>query len=123
SLSDRLAFDGDADHWSPAHHLVHLTHASASMARALRSGTLPLHPAARSRTYAEVRDAATSALAATPKDRLLEMGRTVVIAPGTGLADITNAFASAGAALRTAASAWAEDALDRHAAAHPLMGE
>jgi hypothetical protein len=123
SLSDRLAFDGDADHWSPAHHLVHLTKSSASVAKALRSGTLPLHPTARSRTYAEVRDAATTALAQTAKDRLLEMGRTVVIAPGTALADVTEGFESASAALRTAASTWSEEALDRHAIVHPLMGE
>ena len=123
NLSDRLAFDGDADHWGPAHHVVHLTQASVSAEQALRSGRVPLHPTAHSRTYAEVRDAAATALAGTPKDRLLEMGRTVVIASGTGLVDITNAFASASGALRTAASTWAEDALDRHALTHPLMGE
>jgi len=123
SLPDRLVFAGDPDHWGPAHHLVHLTWASVSVERALRSGRLPLHPTAHSRTYAEVRDAAATALAGTAKDRLLEMGRTVVIASGTGLADIVNAFGSASAALRTAASTWTEDALDRHALTHPLMGE
>ena len=123
SLSDRRAFEGDAHHWGPAHHLVHLTQASASAERALRSGALPLHRTGRSRTYADVRDAATAALAGTPKDRLLDMGRTVVIPSGAGLADLTNAFAGASAGLRAAASTWAEDALDRHALAHPLMGE
>lgn len=123
SLPDRLVLEGDPDHWGPAHHLVHLTRASVSMERALRSGTLPLHPTARSRTYAEVRDVAATSLAGAPKDRLLEMGRAVVIAPGARLADIVNAFASADAAMRAAASTWAEDALDRHALAHPLMGE
>jgi len=123
TLSDRVAFEGDADHWGPAHHLVHLTKASVSAERALRSGTLPLHPSARSRTYAEVRDAAAAALSGTPKDRLLEMGRTVVVPSGAGVAEVTNAFAIAGAALRATASTWTEDALDRHALTHPLMGE
>jgi hypothetical protein len=123
NLPERAAFYGDADHWSPAHHLVHLTKSSVSVERALRSGALPLHPAARSRTYPEVRDAAATALARTPKERLIEMGRTVVIAPDTGLADLTKAFESASAGLRTTASTWAEDAMDRHAIAHPLMGE
>lgn len=122
-LSERVAFDGDADHWSPAHHLLHLTRANESVARALRSAELPLHPTARSRTYAEVRDAAGTALADTPKDRLLEMGRKVVLVPGAGLAEIVNGFASSGAALRAAASTWTEDALDRHVLAHPLMGD
>ncbi|TMQ65083.1 MAG: DinB family protein [Candidatus Eisenbacteria bacterium] len=123
SLSDPLALEGDADHWGPAHHLVHLTRANVSVERALRSVTLPLHPTARSRTYAEVRGAAASALAGTSKERLLEMGRTVVIASDAALADIVDAFASTSAELRDAASTWAEDALDRHALAHPLMGE
>src|SRR5207245_166067 len=99
TLSDRQAFDGDADHWGPAHHLVHLTKDNVSVERRLRSGTLPFHPTARSRTYAEVRDVAATSLAETPKDRLLEMGRTVIIASGTGLVDIINAFASASAEL------------------------
>ena len=123
SLSDRLVFEGEPDHWGPAHHLVHLTKASVLVGRALRSGKLALHPTARSRTYAEVRDAAATSLDGTPKDRLLEMGRTVVIASGTGLAEIMTAFESASAELRTAASTWAEVSLDRHALVHPLMGE
>jgi len=123
TLADRVAFEGDADHWGPAHHLVHLTKASVSAERALRSGALPLHPTARSRTYAEVRDAAAAALGGTPRERLLEMGRTVAIPSGAGVADITNAFAIASAALRATASTWAEDALDRHGLEHPLMGE
>jgi len=122
-LSDPVAFDGDADHWSPAHHLVHLTKANVAVERALRSGALPLHPSGRSRTYAEVRDAATTSLAGTPKDRLLEMGRTVGIPSGAGVVEIVSAFSSTGVALRAAASTWSEDALDRHALVHPLMGE
>jgi len=123
SLPDSLMFDGDPDHWSPAHHLVHLTEASVSVERALRRGTLPSHPTAKSRSYAEVRDAAAASVAATPKDRLLEMGRRAVIAPGTTRQDVVEAFATASARLRDAAAAWTEDALDRHALAHPLMGE
>src|SRR5262249_15025121 len=110
SLPDRSFFAGDGDHWGPAHHVIHLTKASVAVERALRSGALHLHPTGRSRTYAEARDAATAGLAATPKDRLLEMGRTVVIPPGAGVADITSAFAHASAELRAAASTWAEDA-------------
>ena len=122
-LPDSVMFDGDPDHWSPAHHLVHLTQASISVERALRSGKLPSHPTAKSRTYAEVRDAATASLAATPKDRLLEMGRRAVIAPGTAKPEIVEGFTTASAGLRTAAAEWTEDALDRHAIVHPLMGE
>ena len=123
SLPDRVALEGDADHWSPAHHLVHLTKASVSVERALGSGALPRHPTARSRAYAEVRDAAAAAVAGTAKEKLLEMGRTVAVAPGVEVADITRAFARASAGLRTAASSWTEEALDRHAIPHPLMGE
>src|SRR2546422_10513139 len=94
SLPDRPMFDGDPDHWSPAHHLVHLTQANVAVERALRSGALPFHPAAQSRTYAEVRNAATASLAATSSDRLRDMGRRVTIAPGTAQTDVLNAFAT-----------------------------
>lgn len=121
-LPDPQFFEGDPDHWGPAHHLLHMTRTSASLEPALRSGALPLHPTGRSRTYAEVRDAATASLTATPRDRLLEMGRTVVIEPGARRADVVRAFATASAELRAAAAAWTEDALDRHALTHPLIG-
>lgn len=123
SLPDQQLFDGDPDRWSPAHHVAHLTKTSVSVDRALRSGTLPQHPTAQSRSYAEVRDAATKSLGAAPKSRLLEMGRTVVIAPGASKADIVDAFTQASATLRTAAASWGEEALDRHALTHPLIGE
>jgi len=123
SLSDAVAFDGDSDHWSPAHHLVHLTAANVAVERALRSKALSLRPGGRSRSYAEVRDAAATALAGTSRDRLLEMGRKVVLPAGAGLADIVGAFASTSAALRATALKWSEEALDRHAIVHPLMGE
>src|SRR5437867_11575710 len=87
-LPDGPFFDGDPDHWSPAHHLVHLTRVNIAVERGLRSGTLPVHPTARSRTYAEVRDAATLSLADTSPDKLRDMGRKVVIAPGVAQTDI-----------------------------------
>jgi len=123
SIPEPRLFDGDSDHWSPAHHLAHLTDVAASVGRALRAGALPLHPAARSRTYAEVRDAAATSLAATSKAKLLEMGRKVVIAPGTPREVLIEAFESASAELRAAAAAWGDIALDRHALRHPLSGE
>jgi hypothetical protein len=122
-VPEAMFFDGDSDHWGPAHHLQHLTRSSVSVSRALRSGSLPLHPTARSRDYAGVRDAATASLAATSKDRLLDMGRVVVIPPGTSRADVVTAFTVASAELRTAAATWTEDDLDRRAIMHPLMGE
>jgi hypothetical protein len=123
AIPDPQMFDGDPDYWSPAHHLAHLTKTSASVERALRSGALPLHPTARSRTYAEVRDAATASLGATPKGRLLEMGRGVVIAPGTSRTQVVNGFTTASAELRATAAAWTEEDLDRFALTHPLIGE
>lgn len=122
SLPDSAFFDGDSDRWSPAHHLVHLTVGSAAVAKALRSATLPMHPTGRSRTYAEVRDAAASSLGATPRDTLRDMGRTVVVAPADTKAERVRAFVSASADLRSAAREWSEEALDRHALTHPLMG-
>jgi hypothetical protein len=121
-LPDPQFFVGDPDHWGPAHHLLHLTRASASVEPALRSGALALHPTGHSRNYAEVRDAATASLGATPRNRLLEMGRTVVIEPGARRADVVHAFATASAQVRAAAATWTEDALDRHALTHPLIG-
>ena len=120
---DRVIFTGDPDHWGPAHHLDHLTRTSITVQRALRSDTLPLHSVSRSRSYAEVRDAATASLAATPTERLLEMGRVVVIAPGTRGVALVEAFMAASTSLRAAAADWSEKELDRYALTHPLIGE
>jgi hypothetical protein len=121
-LPDPVFFDGDLDHWSPAHHLVHLGRASRSVERALRSRALPVHPTGRSRTYLEIRDLATSSLSATPADRLLEMGRTAVIEPGTTHEAVVDGFVTASAGLRAAAADWSEEDLHRRAIEHPLMG-
>lgn len=121
-IPDPAFFDGTPERWSPAHHLLHLTVGSAAVERALRSGHLPEHPGGRSRSYAEVRDEAARSLAATPRETLLDMGRTVVVGPASTRADLVQAFVSASAGLRAAAAAWGEEALDRHALRHPLMG-
>ena len=122
SVPDPLLFTGDPDHWGPAHHLAHLTQANVSVERAMRSGVLPPQPTGRSRTYAEVRDLATTSLDAAPKDRLLEMGRRVVVASGTDKADLILHFATTTERLHGTAATWAEEALDRHTLVHPLMG-
>jgi len=123
SQPDEVLFTGDPDHWGPAHHLVHLTRTSAVIERGLRSRTLPRHSTGHSRTYAEVRDAATSSLGATSRERLLEMGREVVIGPHPTCAELVQSFLSASARLREAAMAWSEEDLDRRALTHPLIGE
>jgi hypothetical protein len=120
---DETIFTGDPDQWGPAHHLAHLTRFSASVRQDLRSGSLPLHPTARSRAYPEVIEHARTSLAGTSRQRLLEMGRQIVIEPGTARTDLVAAFLSASADLRAAAEELSEDALDRHALVHPLMGE
>jgi hypothetical protein len=122
-IPDARLFDGDPDHWSPAHHLMHLARSSAMVGRALRAGGLRAHPTSRSRPYGEVLGAAASSVAATPRATLLEMGRVVVVEPGTRRADVIAAFERASAELRTVAAEWSEDALDRHALQHPLIGE
>jgi hypothetical protein len=122
AIPDATFFDGDSDHWAPAHHLVHLTRASAFVAQALRAGGLPSHATGVSRTFAEIRDLAGTSLSATPKDRLLEMGRKIVLPVGAGKAEVVDAFATASTAFREAAATWSEEALDRHLMMHPLMG-
>jgi hypothetical protein len=82
SIPASAFFAGDSDHWSPGHHLAHLTQTSAAVERGLRSAELPTHEAAQSRSYADVRDTAFRSLTATPKDTLLTMGRRVQIEPG-----------------------------------------
>ena len=102
---------------------MHLTQTSSTVSRGLRSAALPLHSGGRSRSYAAVRDAATASLGATPKATLLEMGRVVVLAPGTSGTQLVDAFVTASAGLRAAAATWSEEALDRHGLTHPLIGE
>ncbi len=113
---------GDSDHWGPLHHLVHLTRTSAAIQRGLRSKSLPTHPTRRSRPYAEVRDAGAASLVATPKEKLLEMGRVVEVAPDADRARLVGDYLQASADLRTAAADWSEDALDLQAMPHPLIG-
>jgi len=122
SLPDAVFFDGDPDHWSPAHHLVHLTQSSESLARGLAT-TRPLHSTGTSRTYAEVRDWAAATLSAAPREQLLTLGRKVEVPPGSTVAGVVRAFTDASAAARAAATTWSDDALARHAMRHPLMGE
>ena len=122
SVPDAAFFDGDSDRWAPAHHLAHLTQSSHSLQRALNFGTLPAHPSGRSRSYGEMIAATAASLGSTPKDRLLELGRTVVISSGVGRADIVVAFESTSAGLRAAARSWDENALDRYTLEHPLIG-
>lgn len=121
-VPDAVLFDGDPEHWSPAHHLDHLTRTSHAVARGLRSTALPAHVTGRSRSYAEVRDAATASLGATPRGTLREMGRVVVIPPGATRDDLVRAFRAASAAVREAAAAWQESELDTRAMTHPLVG-
>ena len=123
AVPDARLLAGDCDHWSPAHHLVHLTRTSLAIQRGVRSGSLPAHTTARSRTYAEVRDAAAGTLTAAPKERMLEMGRVVVVEPDSRREDLVSAFVAASAELRSAADGCDEQALDRHAMKHPLLGE
>ena len=122
AIPDAVFFEGDSDRWAPAHHVVHLTRASLSVGAAMRARNLPPHATGRSRTFAEVRDAAASSLASASKDRLLEMGRTVTLPAGTGKGEIVEAFAVASAALRDAARTWSEEELDHHAMMHPMLG-
>jgi hypothetical protein len=123
TLSDAAILTGDSDHWGPGHHLVHLTQTSAAVTRGLRSSELPAHAHRRSRSYAEVRDAAAASLAATSKERHLERGRAVSVAPGTRRDELVGAFVSASEQLRAAAGAWDDAALDHRAMRHPLAGE
>ncbi len=123
SLPTDHAFAGDSDHWSPAHHLVHLTKVCTSIAGGLRLKTLPVHSTGRSRGYADVRDAAATSLAATSKDFLLDMGRKVELPAGASVQALVETYAREAADMRVAAAAWSEDDLDRLAMKHPLMGE
>ena len=115
-------YGGDSEHWGPLHHLVHLTRTSTAIQRGLRSQSLPVHPTGRSRLYAEVRDAGAASLVATPKEKLLDMGRVVEVAPGAKRAQLVNEYSRASANLRTAAAEWAEADLDLRAMPHPLIG-
>jgi hypothetical protein len=125
SLPEDALFTGDPDHWGPAHHLVHLTRSSSALHRALRGGAdaLPAHSTGRSRTYAQVLVAATTSVQETPGDKLLEMGRVVMVAPETTKTALIEEFVTASADMRTAAELWPEEQLDRHALPHSLMGE
>src|SRR5262249_52751571 len=120
---DAMLLTGDPDHWGPAHHLIHLTQTSATIECNLRTRPLAFHSSGRSRDYAGVRDAATSSLMATPKERLLEMGRVAVIEPGATGASLVQEFVAASRELRSAAATWDEEDLDRRALRHPLIGE
>ena len=76
---DSTLFVGDPDHWGPAHHLVHLTLTSRAITRGLGSDDRRIHPTGQSRTYAEMIASATAGLGSASRERLLEMGRVVVI--------------------------------------------
>src|SRR5205085_9036073 len=113
SIAGAAFFDGDSERWSPAHHLVHLTQANAAIATGLGSDTLPEHAPGTSRSYAEVRDAASSSLGAAPKDRLREMGRKVTLPDDATQPVIVEQFTASSVALCAAVEAIADATLDR----------
>jgi hypothetical protein len=117
-----VLFTGDPDHWGPAHHLFHLTRTSRAITGGMRSGALPPHPTGHSRSYRELIEAASTAIAAAPKEFTLERGRKVVIAPGSTRAALVEEFAAASADLRAATESWKEEDLDRLAMPHPFVG-
>ena len=122
ALPDATLFVGDPDHWGPAHHLVHLTRTSIAITRGLCSGDRRIHPTGHSRTYAEMIASATAGLGSASKERLLEMGRVVVVEPGASGTGLASEFLAASAELRASVAQWSEDDLDRHALRHPLIG-
>ena len=122
ALPAEVFFAGDSDHWGPGLHLAHITRTSRQITGGLRSGALPVHPTAISRSYAEVRDAAAASLVEASKDTLLTMGRKVRIEEGSTQGQVVEAFLAAGVTLREAIGEWSDEAMDRHAMPHPLMG-
>ena len=120
---ESVLLTGDPDHWGPAHHLLHLTQTSRTVTSGLRADRLPSHSTGVSRSYGELIGAAGASLAAASKERKLENGRVVVIAPGTTRDALVKVYVLASGELRAAAAAWEDANLDRSMLQHPFVGD
>jgi len=120
---EAVLFTGDPDHWGPAHHLLHLAQTSRSITRGLRADRLPAHATGVSRSYGELIGAAGASLAAASKERMLENGRGVIVAPGTTRDALIDAYVQASVDLRAAAARWKDEDLDRSTLPHAFVGD
>ncbi len=114
---------GDATHWSPAHHLGHLTMTYAGLARAVRAGRrLPGHPTALSRGQQEIGAAARAALDSAPAHVIANNPFSPTLAPHPDVDAMGRELLDANAGLRALLAQWSEAELDGRAVPHPLMG-
>jgi len=121
-VPENALFTGNPERWGPAHHLVHLTMTSHAIQRGLGIQGLPPHPTGRSRGYAELIGAASTAVGAAPRELLLERGRVVTVPPAANREALLNGYLLASAKLRAAAETLSEEDLDRRAMPHPYIG-
>ncbi|WP_407569785.1 DinB family protein [Deinococcus altitudinis] len=130
ALGPDVFFSGTDGHWSPAHHLVHLTLSNRPLTQALRLPRLALSAlggrteAGRvSRTSEEIREFYLAALKAGGR----ASGRYLpTLSGGTGAASqqmVVTAFRTSAAELSAAISGWSEADLDGLLLPHPVLGK
>lgn len=113
---------GDVAQWGSAHHLAHLisSHKRTAQGFAARD-RLPCYEQ-DSRSYDEVKDAYTNALAAIPAERLQPNPIPPEVPQGWTRAEALAAFRGSLEALNTSLTPWSESDLDALALPHPLLG-
>lgn len=114
---------GDDQHWSPAHHLGHLTTSHVRVGRALRSpAALPARDPAPSRTFAEIRALYADGLPRIPREKLLANPVPPRLPADPTRARVLADYAAAAAGTRAATATWADAELETRALPHPFLG-
>lgn len=119
-LSPEHFTHGDAETWSPAHHLHHLivSNKPVASALALSRDRLPARDAAQpSRSYADIRALYRDVLATGVK----AFGRFLPDPQGTQ-ADLVAEYGQTLEALQAQVQGWSDADLDAHTLAHPVLG-
>jgi hypothetical protein len=122
-LPDASFFAGDDAHWSPAHHLVHLTLGNVRFGRALQARVaLPAHETGRPMGLAAVRNLYEETLPKVADQLRTNNPNPPKLDPMRTRSEILGEYLATNAALREAAAGWSEADADAKAVRHPIMG-
>lgn len=123
TLPEATFLQGDDEHWSPGHHLGHLTTSHVRVGRALRApAALPAREPAPSRTFGEIRALYADGLPRIPRAQLLANPVPPRLRAGATRPSVIADYAAAAAATRAATATWADADLETRVLPHPFLG-
>lgn len=122
SLDDEVFFKGSDEHWSPAHHVAHLTFTHKRVARGFKAKDRLEGYAAEPKTYEEVINSYLAALQKAASAGFLRNNPFAAKPESDDKDKEIATFLQATQELREAIYDWSEAELDTKGMQHPLLG-